>query len=426
MGFLIAKGRRFKTVVALAAGCLLGAGLLVLLASAQDLNGGTLRGHLTAGAQDEPVAGVDVALTWMQGGQQQSKSATTDSGGAYTFYDLPLLDEISFKLSAVVKGKTVERPGIALSTWTPEIVADLQYHDTSSDSTHIHAGRMTVVLPPGAAEGPMNVIEFVEIHNDSDINFAVPDDQGREIGFRLGLPASATQISIEGNELVTAVEGTTVLLVEPLKPRNTVLTMSYVVPTGERVDLSRPIYYLIEEAVVLIGEPAFEMTSSGFEPGEPASIHGEQYATLRRHGVQAGTTLALGFKRGAARASAASSGGGGGIPVVPAILVLLLALLTGGGLGVLIMQARRGGASSGPSGGAVDGDDSRSPVLLDTGMLKRAEWAELESLKQLHLGVIADLDERHRSGSFPTDLYHTLRGEQKARLGQVLEEQGFR
>ncbi len=417
---------QFTCLLAKAAAVFTAGVLCVGWAWAQEETTGTLRGHLTEGADGEAVAGLEVTLAWTEGGQPESRSATTDSEGAYVFYDLPLADEISFTLSAVVKGKALERTGVALSTWTPEVVADLLYLDTSSDPAHIHVGRMTVVLPPGVGEGMANVIEFVEIHNDSDVNFAVPDEQGRQIGYRLGVPASASQVSVESGTIPTVIEASTILVLEALKPKNTVLTVSYLLPAGEQVDLSRQIYYPIEEVAVLIGDASFEMTSRGFHAGEPRSIHDEQYTTLERHSIKAGSTLDLAFKRGEAPGPRPAEGGdGGGIPLVPAILVLVLAVLTGGALGAIAMQARRGASEAVAPGGPGSSTRATS-AALDAAMLKQAGADELETIRELHLGFIADLDQRHRSGSLPTELYHLLRNEQKSRLGQVLEELGSR
>jgi hypothetical protein len=405
--------------LAVAAIALAAVGTIVL---AQGDQTGTLRGHVSDRSQERPVAGIDVTLSWTERGTPESRTVTTDSDGAYVFYDLPLADEVSFDLSAVVKGKTLERKGVALSTWTPEMVADLEHVDTSGDPSHVHVGRMSVMLPPSPEAGILNVLEFVQIHNDSETAFAKPDSTGREIGYRLNVPDAAQQVSVQGNDIETSVEGSLILLTQALAPGHTDLTLSYVVPDGSSLDLSRHVHYPIEDVVVLIGADSFELTSSGFNPGETASIHGEEYATLQRQQIEADTHLDLTFRKAAlARPSGAGAAAAGDVPILPATLVVLLAIGTGGAIGLWIGQSRRRGSAA-ESGGTPDGHGTNGTGLIATSMLKRATGDELASLKELHLGFIADLDDRHRTGRLPTAVYHQLRGEHKARLGQVIEQ----
>ena len=395
------------------------------IAVAQGEQTGTLRGHvwdLSGGSKDRPVAGIDVTLTWTERGTPESRTVTTDSDGEYVFYDLPLADEVSFDLSALVNGKTLERKGVALSVWTPEMVADLEHVDTSEDSSDVHVGRMSVVLPPSSEAGVLNVIEFLEIHNDSETAFAKLDSEGRQIGYRLNVPDAAQQVSVQGNDIQTSVEGSLILITQPLPPGHTVMTLSYVVPDGTSIDLSRHVHFPIEEALVLIGAESIELTSRGFSPGEPASIHGEEYATLQRERIAADTHLDLTFTKGAsARPIGVSTTGGGDVPILPATLVVLLAIGTGGAIGLWIGQSRRR-SSAAEESGTPDGHATTGTGLIATSTVKRASKVELTSLKELHLGFIADLDDRHRTGRLPTAVYHQLRGESKARLGQVIEQ----
>jgi hypothetical protein len=55
-------------------------------------------------------------------------------------------------------------------------------------------------------------------------------------------------------------------------------------------------------------------------------------------------------------------------------------------------------------------------------LLKGLSREQLESVKQVHLDLITRLDEHHDAGEIPDALYHYLREEQKALLGQVINQ----
>jgi hypothetical protein len=389
---------------------------------------GVVRGSLVNRATGKTYPGVTVTLEWQAGGKPVQQQATTDASGSYVFSGLPVDDTTSMTLSATVDGRSLRKEGVALSTWTPEVVADLEVVEASGDASKVHVGRLTTIFTLSEASEVVPVIEFWEIHNDAETPFAQTDASGRSVGFVIHLPEGAMNVQIEGDQTPGEVAGTTVTLTQPLQPQSTFVSLSYAVRKGDRLALRRNVAFPIEEALVLVGGGAWVVMSKEFTKGEPADIHGAKYETFTRHQIDKGATLELTLKKGKGE-SAASDGGAGASTTVLIILVAVGSVAAGGLIGSWLVQAR-----------TTRTTETTQPKVAETPARKRSQTKptpspsisnesdpisslsedELEAAKQVYLTLIARLDEFHSDGEIPEAVYRQLRDDQKTALGRVL------
>ncbi|MBM3214810.1 carboxypeptidase regulatory-like domain-containing protein [Candidatus Poribacteria bacterium] len=400
-----------------------GAAQIVSTAAAQGAAAaGVLKGRVLQPSSGKTFAGVSVKLETTSGTTAEPRETVTGEDGSFEFTGLPVDDTTAYTLSATVEGKTLKREGVALSTWTPEVVADLEMVDASGDPGHVHVDRITTILTPSEAPEIVPVIEFVEIHNDQDAPFAAKDEQGRTFGFRIELPAAAINIKVEGEAIPHLIEGTTVWLTDPLVPHDNFVSISYNVPKAESIDLSRKLHTKVEESLVLIGGGSWQPTTKGYEKQEPVDIHGAKYASFSRHSLEAGIVMPMTFKPGSGKAPGA---GGDQTPILVIVLIGVFALLAGAALAT--WWAQRGRETSAPTKSARSGAAARprtpakapaSPVEDDN--LAGLSNDELEALKQHHLESIARLDESFGKGEISERVHKQLREEQKAELSRIV------
>lgn len=355
---------------------------------------GIVRGSVVNRSGGKTYAGVVVTLEWQANGKTERRQATTDAEGAFVFTGLPVDDTTAMTLSVTVEGKPIRREGVALSTWTPEVVADLEVVEASGDPSKVHVSRLTTILTPSEAPQIVPVIEFWEIHNDGETPFAQTDAKGRVVGFLIPLPEGALNIQIEGEQTPAEIEGTTLVLTQPLPPQATFLSVSYAVPKAKRFSLKRALTFPVGEVLVLTGKGAWSVTSRDFTRGEPVDIHGTSYEAYTRHRLEKGATLEIAFKKG--QGTVPSSGGH---------LWVLLLLVAGGSV---------------IAGGILGSWWVQSKSNRPDAVLASLSREELEAAKEVYLTLIARLDKFHDDGTIPEAVYRRLRDEQKTALGHIL------
>jgi|SaaInl4_135m_RNA_FD_contig_31_2462247_length_1912_multi_7_in_0_out_0_2 hypothetical protein len=387
-------------------------------AIAQELTG-VIRGRVMDDVNGGPVADATVTLTWGKE-DEQARESVTSSDGRYEFLDLPVDDELVFTLATEIDGAPVKNESVTLSTWTPEMVYDLTRADTTTDGALIHVG-LSVVLPPTDGEGQVQVIEFLDIMNDGDSAYTEQDHDGNPIGLHVHIPDVAHAVTVDSQEIQTRVDETGLSIVDPIQPGRTLVTISYHFEAAQTADLSRSMHAAAREVRVMAGNPAYTVSSAGFTRGEPADIHGEQYATFQRGPVDAYTNIDIQVRRTGARASAGtsrsqpSSGGAEANSMVLLLLVGAISLMTGGAIGAWVMQSRR------PSGGGMPASGG-----FDPGFIKSLKASDLMALKDAHLEMISHLDEQHESKELSGGAHRRVRDETKARLGAIMERLGGR
>lgn len=382
---------------------------------------GVITGRLTDDVAGGPVADATVTLTWGEGDAADFREAITAADGRYEFVDLPVNDELKFALETEIDGLPVKREDLTLSTWTPEMVYDLTRGDTTTDASKIHAS-LSVVLPPTEGGGRVEVIEFLDITNDSESAYTETDHEGQPIGLHVHMPSVAHEVAVQGDEIQTRIDATGLSLVDPIKPGRTLVTISYHFEAAQTADLSRSMHAALREVRVLAGNPAYTVMSPGFTRGEPASIHGEEYITYQRGPAASHTNVDIRVRRGAAAGSGAvsrTSGGAAGNSIVLLLLVGAISLTTGGAVGAWVMQTRRATPAGTMSGSAAGGG-------FDPGFIKGLKASDLMALKDAHLEMIAHLDEQHEAKNLSGPVHRRMRDDYKARLGAIMERLGGR
>lgn len=387
-------------------------------AAAQEQSG-VITGRLIDDVAGGPVEDAAVVLSWDEGSNAQSREVITSADGRYVFADLPVNDELKFTLETEMDGLSVKREELTLSTWTPEMVYDLTRRDTTTDSSKIHA-TLTVVLPPSEGGGQVEVIEFLDITNESDSAYTETDHDGQPIGLHVHMPQVAHAVSVQGDGIESRLDATGLSLVNPIKPGRTLVTISYHFGSAQTADLSRSMHVTLSEIRVLAGNPAYTVSSPGFSRGEPATIHGEEYITYERGPAASHTIVDIRVRRGASATpgrlgGSASSGSTESNSLVLLLLVGAISLTTGGAIGAWVVQSRRAVPTGGPGGGG-----------FDPGFIKGLNASDLMSLKDAHLEMIAHLDEQHEAKNLSGPAHRRVRDEYKARLGTIMERLGGR
>lgn len=370
---------------------------IFIVVTVQAAPNGIVRGTVVNRSTGKTYPHISVTLEWSTNGKTEQRQTPTDAEGTFVFSELPVDDTTTMTLSATVEGKPIRREGVALSTWTPEIVADLEVVEPSGDPSKVHVSRLTTILTPSEAPQVVPVIEFWEIHNDGETPFAQTDARGRTVGFLIPLPEGALNIQIEGEQTPTEIDGTTLVLTQPLPPQSTFLSVSYAMPQTDRFSLKRTLTFPVEEVLVLIGEGTWTVTNRDFTRGEPVNIHGISYQAYTRHRLEKETTLDITFKKN--KGPASSSGSGSNVLILM-VLVAIGSVLAGGLIGSWWVQSRK--------------SNSTDTVFAS---LSREE---LEAAKEVYLTLIARLDKFHDDGTIPETVYHQLRDEQKTALGHIL------
>jgi hypothetical protein len=373
---------------------------------------GTIYGQVLDRTAGAAPSGVTVTLEWEENGKARSRTTVTDAEGRYRFAELPLDLAIAFTVSATVNGKSLRREDVAISTWTPSVQADLESVSAASDPAQVHIARITTILPPSQGQDLVPVIEFVEVHNAAGAPFAQVDAQGRSIGFQFSLPEGAEGAEVQGEGLQTAIEGNAVLLTEPLRadPETTLFSVSYTLQRDGRLRVARSVGHHVAEYLVLVGSSEWALRATGFQQQDPTDIHGVQYVRYARADVAAGSPVELTFQPQGAK--------GRTVPVVLVVLIGVLAVVAGGAIGTWAAYSRRAGRGAAPSRSASAAPQHSADGV--DGILNGLTRDELDSVKQVYLGLIAQLDEHHAAGDLPHALHDRLRCEHKTRLAAVM------
>jgi len=390
---------------------------LTMPAIGQEVSG-VIRGRVMDDVNGGAVADAVVTLTWGENGAEV-REIVTSSDGRYEFVDLPVDDELTFTLATEIDGAPVKNENVTLSTWTPEMVYDLTRADTTTDGEVIHVG-LSVVLPPTDGGGQVQVIEFLDIMNESESAYAEQDHDGNPIGLHVHIPHVAHAVSVDNKDIQTRIDETGLSIVDPLQPGRTLITLSYHFEAAQTADLSRSMHAAVREVRVLAGNPAYTVSSPGFTRGESADIHGEAYITFQGSPVPAYTNIDIRLRATGAAASPRPSAsptttGSDSNAMVLLLLVGAISLTTGGAIGAWVMQSRR------PAGGSIPASGG-----FDPGFLKGLKASHLVALKDAHLEMISHLDEQHEAKELSGGAHRRVRDEYKARLGAIMERLGGR
>ncbi|MDE0020881.1 MAG: carboxypeptidase-like regulatory domain-containing protein [Candidatus Poribacteria bacterium] len=279
----------------IAAACALA---LAISTAADAQTTGTIRGRLLDAATEQTYDNVEVTLTWTQEGKTERRVQRTQNGGRYAFTGLPVQLELSFTLSAEVDGELVERSGVALSEWTPEMTYDLKRVAATSDRADL-ATRLVIAIHDSGDRSSWRLAEFITIENKGAENYVHADADGRRIPLRLETPARAAELSGERQEggsgastpLLT--DERDALLNDPLPPGQTLITYSYSLSAQPPLNLSRTLHLPMDEILVLIENPNGRVLSDGFESTGSQTIGEALFQRFELKNAPAGQSIPI-------------------------------------------------------------------------------------------------------------------------------------
>ncbi len=279
----------------IAAACALA---LAISTAADAQTTGTIRGRLLDAATEQTYDNVEVTLTWTQEGKTERRVQRTQNGGRYAFTGLPVQLELSFTLSAEVDGELVERSGVALSEWTPEMTYDLKRVAATSDRADL-ATRLVIVIHDSSDRSSWGLRELITIENKGAENYVHADADGRRIPLRLETPAGAAELSGErqeggsGASTPLQTDERDALLNDPLPPGQTLITYSYSLSAQPPLNLSRTLHLPMDEILVLIENPNGRVLSDGFESTGSQTIGEALFQRFELKNAPAGQSIPI-------------------------------------------------------------------------------------------------------------------------------------
>ena len=296
----------------IAAACALA--LAVSTAGAQTT--GTIRGRLLDAATEQAFDGVEVTLTWTQDGKTERRVQKTQNGGRYAFAELPVQLTLSFTLSAQMDGERVERSGVALSEWTPEMTYDLKRVAATSDNADL-ATRLVIAIHQSGDRSAWRLAEFITIENNGAANYVHTDADGRPIPLRLGTPAGALEISgqlqaVDGTSTPLQTDEKGAFLNDPLPSGQTLITYQYNLSALPPLDLSRTLPLPMDEILALIENPNGRVLSDGFESTGSQTIGGAAFQRFELKDAPAGRNIPIQVAAAVAVGAADDHGSSGG------------------------------------------------------------------------------------------------------------------
>ena len=277
----------------IAAACALA---LAISTAADAQTTGTIRGRLLDAATEQTYDNVEVTLTWTQEGKTERRVQRTQNGGRYAFTGLPVQLELSFTLSAELEGEPVERSGVALSEWTPEMTYDLKRVAATSDSAGLTT-RLVIAIHDSGDRSSWRLAEFITVENKGAENYVHADADGRQIPLRLETPAGAAELSGQHQVSETSMPLQTdergALLNDPLPPGQTLITYSYHLSTLPPLNLSRTLHLPMDEILVLIENPNGRILSDEFQSTGSQTIGGIAFQRFELKNAPAGQSIPI-------------------------------------------------------------------------------------------------------------------------------------
>ncbi|MGQ0600161.1 MAG: c-type cytochrome [Anaerolineales bacterium] len=228
-----------------------------------------------------------------------TRTATTQSAGAFEFTDVPYTAVRQFAVSAMHNGVAYYSELFTFTAGQPRLELPLTIYDTTSDPANLLINRaQTFILfdEPGLA----TVGQLFSIGNTGDHTF-IPTQRN---AVQFSLPPDATDFAVpDGEEGVTYIRvGDSFADLRPVPPGEATLEVlvSYRLPESLGLNFSQPMLYSINAATVLVGDATAQLSGAGWERSGTQAVQGTRFTTYARQNIPAGEPLAFSIARGEA------------------------------------------------------------------------------------------------------------------------------
>lgn len=367
---------------------------------------GRVEGQVVSASGGEIPAGRMVTLYGFDQMQQTfSAEAEVDEEGLYYFEDVPMPLGRAFMTSLEVDGVGYSSDIAVVDADTTNMVLVLPYYETTTDTSQLNVDRLHLLFEYIEPE-TLRVVEMYIISNPGD-QIVVAAEDGEAV-LQYALPDGATNLQFQDGlvgERYVELEGGfgDFAVIRPGASQHQVI-YSYDLPYSSELDFNHAVNLPVDALIVMIPEDGIELAGEQFTDMGARDVQGIPYHTYSSSFMPAGSDLAIDFRgRPSSPGPMVSLGSNSNLTI--GLLAFGLALIITGGW--LYLRSR-------------NGKTERQEEDLEAGSPSIDGGENVDTL----LDAILALDDQYKAGEIPRDAYLKRREELKARIEEVLREEG--
>jgi len=261
-------------------------------ASAQPATG-TISVGLTNGTEGGgPLEGTEVRLLAVtQTGEQTVATGKVDPSGAASFEDVDPSPDITYCVEAIYAGVAYRSDAATFATAeTAKTIRLSVYETTTTDEMITLRSHSTVVARQGDGLGFLEMMTFV---NGGDRTYIGDSDTDGSLStLRFALPSGASDVQyLDGlDEKALALTDAGFADTRPVRPGETSVAYSYILPTSLPFQLSRTLDYPTAETLLLLPE-GMRAQGDGLRAGETVETAVGTYQSYLQESFPGGTTI---------------------------------------------------------------------------------------------------------------------------------------
>lgn len=266
---------------------------------------GTVRGIVTNGTTEEPLADAEVKLRAFTVNFEETLNltATTDADGAFSFDLEDVPSDWVYLVSSSYGDLNFSSDAGRVSNAEPELELPVTVYDKTSDATMINIDQMHVIID--LFDGGIAVTELYVFGNQSAAVFVGESGNMDEGTVQITLPEGAEEISFERamGSFENAIPATEFFQTGdvwsdtfPLNPGSGSLTLivRYVFPYEDSADLSHQLKYRASQATIILPDAGIEVDDSSWSfQGAQQMGEGSAFLMYDRTELPAGTELTI-------------------------------------------------------------------------------------------------------------------------------------
>lgn len=253
---------------------------------------GTVTNHT---GPPRPVAGQEVKLTaYVNGAEQDWKTASTDAQGAFTFA-VPADAQRTYALQVKYKAGEYDSAAIAFKPGETTKQIAMRVYEPTSDPAVLRVNVHHIIVEAG--EGAVQVAELLVFTNTSDRTYigGPPRADGKRETIRFTLPAGAANVQYMEGLMECCVSATDTGMVDTMdvEPGMREIAYAYTLPAGRgALALSRPLDYPSERAEVF-GNATVRLEVAPLQRQQDVTTDQGTYARFSGTDLRAGTEIRL-------------------------------------------------------------------------------------------------------------------------------------
>jgi hypothetical protein len=262
----------------------LGPMLLIQAPTAAQTSDGVLTGVVTNATIEQPVAGLEVALSKFDStGFLDGLTTTSADDGTFRFEGLDTTDGLVYAASVSYRN-VVYSSGMIQFDEGPEQQTEVLVYETTLDQGIVQLqSRGLILTGVSAADGIVSMLDVFVLQNNSALTLA-PDDEAHTV--RFPVPRNALDVTpLPGFNFGTPnIEGATVFATTPFQPGEQTATLGYTVPyTGTRLTIEVANVYPTAEVRLLVpvnlpeGIAAITIAGAGITEAGVVDVGSEEY-----------------------------------------------------------------------------------------------------------------------------------------------------